>query len=163
MEESMGETDRIWDMLQRAYAGNAWHGPGLRELLLSVTAEQASARPVPKARTIWETARHLTACEDAVRRRLLGEPVGELPPDEDWPAVEDNSASAWARTLDEFESGHVRLREALARFPDQRLDDVVPGRDYPFYLMLHGVVEHELYHSGQIVVLMQAQGLTPRG
>lgn len=159
----MGETDRIWDMLQRAYAGNAWHGPALRELLQSVTAAQAAARPIPEARTIWETARHLTALEDAVTRRLGGQALGELPPDQDWPPVEDQSAAAWRRTLEEFEGGHRRLRKALSTFPESRLDDVVPGRDYPYYLMLHGVVEHELYHSGQIVVLMQAQGLTPRG
>jgi uncharacterized damage-inducible protein DinB len=29
--------------------------------------------------------------------------------------------------------------------------------------MIYGVVQHELYHSGQIVVLQQALGMTPLG
>jgi uncharacterized damage-inducible protein DinB len=159
----MSESARIWDMLQRAYAGNAWHGPALKELLESVDTEHAAARPVAGGRTIWEITDHLTACEDAVRRRLLGEPVDQTPPEAAWPEVGDVSAGAWRWSRQRFEDGHQALRDVLWGFPESRLDDVVPGRDYPFYLMLHGLGQHELYHAGQIVVLMQAQGLAPVG
>src|SRR6267378_3569421 len=39
----MKETDRIVDQLRRAYEGEAWHGPSVREVLEGVTASQASA------------------------------------------------------------------------------------------------------------------------
>lgn len=159
----MSESERIWDMLQRSYEGDVWHGPALKKLIQEVGAEQASARPVPKGKTIWEILRHVTVLEDVVRLRLLGEPIGELRPEQSWPAVADTSPAAWRRDREAFEQGHMRLREALSGFPDNRMDDVVPGRDYPFYLMLYGVVQHTLYHAGQIVVLMQALGLEPAG
>ena len=159
----MSETARIWDLLQRAYEGDVWHGPALRMLLESVGAAQATARPIAGAYTIWEQTVHVAAHEDAVRRRVEGEPIGELPPETSWPQVADTSTAAWHATLERFEAGHRRLREALWSFPDARLNYVVPGRDYPYYLMLYGVVQHALYHAGQIVLLMQAQGLEPRG
>ena len=159
----MSESGRIWDLLQRSYAGDVWHGPAFKELVEGVTAAQAAARPVPAGKTIWEILRHVTVLEDVVRLRLLGEPIGELSPEQSWPTVSDTSLAVWQRDRDAFERGHVRLREALWGFPDARMNDVVPGRDYPFYLMLHGVVQHTLYHAGQIVVLMQALGLQPRG
>jgi uncharacterized damage-inducible protein DinB len=140
-----------------------WHGPALRQLVQSVTAEQASARPVPGAHSIWEYVLHVTTYEDVVRRRLGGEPVGELPREQGWPAVADTSHDAWAATRQHFEQCHNRLREALWGFPDERLNDTVPGRDYPFYLMLYGIIQHDLYHAGQIVLLMEAQGLKPLG
>lgn len=157
------ETARMWDLLQRAYGGNVWHGPGLRELVESVTAKQAAAQPVPGARSIWQIVLHVTAYEDVVRRRMSGEHIEELPPEQGWPEVADTSARAWHDARECFETGHVRLREALGRFPEGMLDETVPGRDYPYYLMLYGVIQHALYHAGQIVVLTQAQGLNPRG
>jgi hypothetical protein len=40
--------------------------------------------------------------------------------------------------------------------PDKKLWEQVPGKEgahYTFYYMLHGVVQHELYHAGQIALL----------
>jgi len=45
---------------------------------------------------------------------------------------------------------------AVDDLPDSRLYEVVPGKTgkhYTFYYMLHGVVQHELYHAGQIALL----------
>ena len=42
----MSESKRIADQLHRAYAGAAWHGPALRQVLRGVSAKQASARPI---------------------------------------------------------------------------------------------------------------------
>jgi uncharacterized damage-inducible protein DinB len=159
----MSETGRIWDLLQRAYEGDAWHGPALRELLENVPPAKAPARPVPAAHTIWEIALHIAVYEGVVRRRIEGEPVGELSHEEEWPAVADTTPASWRRALQEFDEEHRRLREALSAFPDSRLADTVPGRDYPFYIMLYGVIQHDLYHAGQIALLMRAQGVEPKG
>ncbi len=159
----MGESDHIWDLLQRAYEGNVWHGAALRKLLAEVTPEQAAARPIPGAHTIWESALHVATYEDVIRRRLEGQRIGKLPSERGWPAVADTSHTAWRRTLDALDDGHRQLRQAIAEFPDTRLNETVPGRDYPFYLLLYGAVQHDLYHAGHIVALMQAQGLEPGG
>ena len=45
----------------------------------------------------------------------------------------------------------------IAALPEPRLRDQVPGKDYDFYFMLHGVVQHELYHAGQIAILKKAK------
>jgi hypothetical protein len=33
----------------------------------------------------------------------------------------------------------------------------VPGRNHSFFVMLHGVVQHGLYHAGQIAMLKKAK------
>ena len=158
----MSETGRIGDRLQRSYEGDAWHGPPLRELLEGVSAAQAAAKPVAGAHSIWEIALHIGVYEDVVRRRVEGEPVGELPEAEAWPKVGETSPAAWRGTLARFEEGHRRLWQALTGFPDARLPDTVPGHDFPFYIMLNGIIEHDLYHAGQIALLMRAQGIRPQ-
>lgn len=158
----MTEIDRILDQLTRAYAGPAWHGPALREVLTGVTATQAAARPLPDAHTIWELVLHITAWENAVRKALGGTPI-HVPDSENFPAISDASDAAWNDALEALESGHLALREAIRQTTEEALDakhvldDTVPGRTYSFYNLLHGVVQHDLYHAGQIALLKKAR------
>ena len=151
----MSETARISDQLRRAFSGEAWHGDSLLEILDGVTAAQASARPVPHAHTIWELVLHIAAWDGAVRRRLGGEAV-TLSDDQNFPPARDPSEFAWRNTMEHVRKVHDELVHAVSEFPDARLVEQVPGKQgvhYTYYYMLHGVVQHELYHAGQIALL----------
>ena len=151
----MSETARIADQLHRAFSGEAWHGDSLLEILSGVTAAQAAARPIPHAHTIWELVLHIAAWDGAVRRRLAGEAL-ELNDEQNFPPVKDTSESAWRKTLEYVRRVHDELVQAVSESPDTRLSEQVPGKQgahYNFYYLLHGVVQHELYHAGQIALL----------
>ena len=151
----MTEVERIVDQLRRAYEGEAWHGPSLRELLDRVAAAQAARRPLPQAHTIWELVLHIAAWESIVRRRLGGEAV-EATPEQDWPPVPDTGDAAWKKALDDLHRGHLALRQAIDTLTDEQLRQKVVGQKYSVYAMLHGVVQHDLYHAGQIALLKKA-------
>jgi uncharacterized damage-inducible protein DinB len=153
----MSETARIVDQLHRAYHGPAWHGPALGEILAGVTAEMAALRPLPGAHTIWEIVLHIAVWEVAVTRRLQGEEIPKLMPEQDWPAVHETNEAAWQRALDALLEAQVNLEARIARMEDARLSEKVLGaRPYSIYTMLHGVVQHNLYHAGQIALLKRA-------
>lgn len=152
----MTETHRINSQLKRAQEGQAWHGPSLQELLDGVTAEQATARPIPNAHSIWELVNHISAWEQIARRRLEGESEIEIPDDINFPPVTDASEAAWQATLQSFESSHRSLRESIKKIDDARLEDIAPGASYSIYVLLHGVIQHNLYHAGQIALLKKA-------
>ncbi len=148
----MNDIDFLADQLRRAHVGQAWHGPSLRETLSGVTAEMASARPIAGAHTIWELVLHVSAWLTAVGRRLAGESV-ELAGAEDWPVVEDASDAAWQKTLATLDRETNALEEAIARLPEGSLRKGVAGCNYSVRFMLEGVVQHHLYHAGQIALL----------
>lgn len=152
---TMRETERLADQLQRAHRGNAWHGPALDELLQDLTAAQAAARPLPQAHTIWEIVYHLTAWHDAVYRRLQGEAV-EPEGTADWPPVNDHSEGAWLEALAALQERQARLHAAILALRDGDLDLPVPDQPYTRYVMLHGLIQHDLYHAGQIALLRKA-------
>jgi uncharacterized damage-inducible protein DinB len=149
----MSETERIRDQLERAYAGNAWHGPSLRELLSDISAAKAATSPKVASHSIWQIVLHILAWEHVVLRRMAGETINDLPPEQDWPVVSDKSDGAWKQVLAQLAAIHEQLCEAIAKFPEARLSEKVPGQRYPFYGMLHGVIQHNLYHAGQIAIL----------
>jgi uncharacterized damage-inducible protein DinB len=153
----MSEIQRIEDQLRRAFEGNAWHGPAVRELLADVTAAKAAGRPIPSAHSIWEIALHMATWERVVHRRLQGETVANLPTEQDWPPVRDTSEAAWRQAVRDLEQANHDLRGAIVQSSETRLADMAPGKDHSVYVMLHGIIQHDLYHAGQIAVLKKAQ------
>lgn len=151
----MGEVERIVDQLRRAFEGDAWHGPSLKDLLVDVSAARAAARPISGAHSIAEIVAHITVWTDVVRRRLEGEWIASLPPEEDWPGAGPDEA-AWAEARGRLEDGERRLAEAVARVSEATLPEKTPEKDFSVYVMLHGAVQHALYHAGQIALLKRA-------
>ena len=149
----MSESARIAEQLRRAFDGEAWHGDALLEILEGVHAPAAAAKPIPGAHSIWELLLHIAAWDDAVRRRLDSENAIRLNDAENFPTVQDQTAAAWEKAVQHVVHAHRELVKAVEELPDARLTERVPGKDYDIRFMLHGVVQHELYHAGQIALL----------
>src|SRR6266550_3022074 len=153
----MTEIERILDQFKRAFEGEAWHGPSVREALQGVTAEQAQARPLASAHTIWELVHHIAVWENVGRRRLEGNRAAiDISSPEDWPPLGDTSAAGWEQSKAALNRNHEALREAIARVPESRLHEPILEGLSSTYVTLHGVIQHDIYHAGQIAMLKKA-------
>jgi uncharacterized damage-inducible protein DinB len=151
----------IADQLLRAFDGSAWHGHALLELLADVDAATAAAKPLRRVHNIWELVLHIAGWDRAVQRRLGGEKL-QLAAAENFPVVPKPTQANWRRTLKQLRNTHAALVKTVAALPDSRLRGRVPGKKYDFHFMLHGVMQHELYHAGQIAILRKALRRTRR-
>lgn len=157
------EAALIADQLRRAFEGSAWHGPALLELLAEVDAGTAAAKPLARVHSIWELLLHIAAWDGAVQRRIAGKKA-QLKGNQNFPLVPEPTEAAWRKAVADAERTHDELVKTVAALSDHRLRDIVPGKRYNFRHMLHGLVQHELYHAGQIAILKKARtsGLKPR-
>jgi uncharacterized damage-inducible protein DinB len=146
------ERDRILNQLERAFEGEAWHGPSVLEALEGITWEKALAKPIPEAHSIWELVLHITAWEEIVRRRLEGE-FPEVTDEMNFPRIQNPSAASWKAAQDELRAGHMRLRATAGRITDEMLDLKPSEKTSSRYVQLHGIIQHDLYHAGQISIL----------
>lgn len=151
----MTEVERIADQLHRAFAGEAWHGPAVVEILEGITAQQAAARTLHGAHSIWEITLHIAAWERAVLRRLQGDRA-ELPTEEDWPAATEADEQAWERAKEALRHNHDELRSAISLLDESRLAQPIIEGMSSVYVTLHGIIQHSLYHAGQIALLKKA-------
>ena len=46
----------------------------------------------------------------------------------------------------------------MARLDDDAMNSIVPNKKYTVYTLLTGVIEHNVYHAGQIALLKRAVG-----
>lgn len=158
----MSELDRIVDQLRRAMDGDAWYGPAVFAALDGISPEQARHRPIPEAHTAWEIALHMRSWNREVLRRLK-DGVAREPADGDWPEVPDATPENWRFTLQSLEQSLRELIAAVERFPAERLDEPLGAtRDRPlgsgvsYYVLLHGIVQHNLAHAAQISLLKKS-------
>ena len=156
----MSETARLADQVRRAYDGDAWHGDSVLEILNGVDAKIAAAHPIKNAHSIWELVLHITAWDGAILERIAGQRSLELEGEQNFPSVKDTSEAAWCKAIESAKHTHSELVKKVAAFPDSRLQDRVPGKTesyHDFFYTFSGIVQHELYHTGQIALLKKAQ------
>jgi len=156
IDDNSMETVYLANLIKRAVTGPMWHGAALNELLTGVTSEQAAARPIPGAHSIWEIVLHVTAWAEIARARIHGERLLEPPTEQDWPPVRGTSASDWSAAVDRLRESYRTLAHDVRHLEDIHLHEKIQGLDYSASNLLHGVVEHGTYHGGQIALLKKA-------
>ena len=146
--------------LRHMYEGPTWHGPSVREALEGVNARDAGARVLAGVHTIFEISHHLAAWVGEVERRLRGAEPGD-PQDGDFPGADTAvDESMWTSVRARLDARHHALIEAILAFQDSRLGERV-GSEHNAQLgtggsyrdMLRGLIEHDAYHAGQIVLI----------
>lgn len=134
-----------------------WHGGAtVLGCVRGVDADTAAWKPAPDRHSIWDLVLHIAYWRYAVRRRLTGEEKGGFPRSPaDWPAVpEPADEEAWARDRALLREGHRQLVAAVLAFDPARLDDNPEDESrYTFMELLSGIVQHDLYHTGQIQIM----------
>lgn len=153
----------IANAVRQMLEGPAWHGPSVCEAIEGVSAEEAAARIVPGVHTIYELVHHMAAWAGEVERRFRGMAPGEPPDGEFPPEGTEVSEETWSALRERITDRHTSLMEAVRSFPGSRLDDQLGellnaplGTGFTFRQIAQGLIEHDAYHAGQIVLLRRA-------
>jgi hypothetical protein len=148
----MSQLQRILTHYDNVLNGDPWHGDPIYRILEGISAEQAAARPLADRHTIWEIVMHMTFWEGVVTKRLAGLRAG-LVEELNFPGMPNATEANWQQTLDEFRSSNRSFREALTNLDPARLDELTAAGKRTYYGEAHGIIEHHLYHLGQIALL----------
>jgi uncharacterized damage-inducible protein DinB len=151
------ETSFLADQLERSFYGGAWHGLALSETLDGVDAAMAAEIPDGECHSLWQTVQHVRIWLDIARRRIEGEPgASELAPEADWPVTEEVSPAAWKEAKAALEHAHRGLHGTVRGMDDAELANPVVGSDPTVRGLLTGILQHNAYHGGQMVLLRRA-------
>jgi hypothetical protein len=148
----MTEVEKIIRLLNKSFDKGAWHGPTVREILAQVKNENVFNR-LPNTHSIIELVAHMTSWRNYVTRRILGDSEFTVSDELNFPTSTD-----WSKVMGDLEKSHSELIAALENFPAEKLSELVPAAShkYTFYTMLHGIIHHDLYHAGQIILINTA-------
>ena len=133
--------------MEKTFDGPAWHGPSVMEALKDVSQISASKK-ISGSHSIIELVLHMATWRDFATKRLSGDNLYEVSDTDNFPKT-----TYWTMALDKLRESQAKLLAALKTFPEDKLFTIVATRNYDFYTLLHGIIQHDIYHTGQIVLL----------
>jgi len=148
----MTETERLLRQYQMVLRGEAWHGDAIWKILDGISPECAACRPLADAHTIWEIVMHMTFWEGVGAKRLAGQRAG-LDEALNFPATPAVTEANWQQTLGQFRASNKEFGRALSKLDTARMDELSAAGKRSFYDEAHGVIQHDVYHAGQIALL----------
>jgi uncharacterized damage-inducible protein DinB len=147
----MTETDRIVRLLEKTFDKQPWYGCSINEILSRVNEQTASAKH-GQPHTIIELVLHMASWRKFTTHRLLGDAEFEVTDETNFPAL-----TTWADAVNTLHKSQEELVKAVKQFPVDRLNELVPSNrhKYTFYTLLHGIIQHDVYHLGQIALIQK--------
>jgi uncharacterized damage-inducible protein DinB len=146
----------IIEQLKEAYNGNPWFGRAVTELLAEVSEQTAYQKPAGQ-HSILELLWHMITWREFTINCLQPSPQMSLAYFEemDWRALDHNNKTLWKQGLEKLEETQAELITLLQDRTDELLEKKVAERDYNFRKVLYGIVQHDIYHIGQIAYLQK--------
>jgi uncharacterized damage-inducible protein DinB len=144
------QIQRIADAYRAVTIKGAWYGPTVAELLAKISPELATTPPIPGAHSISELLQHLLLWNERIRNTSESHPMPRWEAEKEWaePAI------PWKELVARWKESRDLLEERIRDFPIEDLAKQVPGRNYPYETMFHGILQHAIYHSGQMAMVL---------
>ena len=70
-----------------------------------------------------------------------------------FPAMPEATEENWQAALNGFRESNQRFRAALSALDPSLLDQLSARRKRTYYQEAHGLIDHHVYHAGQIALL----------
>ncbi|WP_243860413.1 DinB family protein [Flavobacterium poyangense] len=148
----MLESKRVSNLYQSIYNGDPWLEVTLENTLKNVSAAQAYRKINPNLNTIWEIVNHLIQWRRNILKRVQGETI--TTPDHNYfVPVLDSSEAAWEQSLQNLAKSQELWNSFLNTFDDANFEKIYPTNNHTYYEHIHGIIQHDVYHLGQIVIL----------
>lgn len=149
----MSEIERIARLLQQTFEGAPYYGPSVLDTLIGIDADVAIRKPRWSAHSIWQIVAHLTAELDYALAVIRGSAGTWIEGETTWPDIIDTSEAAWQNAVKDLKRANRALVRAVKQLDDALLDEQPIRVRGPYYLMLHGTIQHSIFHAGQISLL----------
>ena len=150
----MEEPKRILTLFENLYNGDPWLDVTLMGTLENITAEKAAEKKIADRNSIWEITNHIIEWRKNVLQRVHGKTL-KTPQHNYFLPVEDTSAAAWKNTIEKLRASEKEWEAFLNQMKSSDLETVHPMNGHTHYEHIHGIIQHDAYHLGQIVMLVK--------
>lgn len=149
----MNEQELILTALDDAWETSVWTKP-FRRAVEGVSVAEANWHPNEGAHSIAEIVNHVAYWKQYCAQMLTTQtiedllprpPVGEAPP----------GMPGWPQAAENLRQQHRVLRAAVAALQPEQLTQRFPLTNMTLERVLMGLIAHDAYHAGQILLLRQ--------
>jgi uncharacterized damage-inducible protein DinB len=133
---------------ESVYNGDPWYGDSVKSISALIKVEENS-------HSIAELVSHMIAWREFLLKRLHRDKDFDVDQEDsfDWKRIDKNERTAWKSLLNTLEKNQKEILSALEKLDNNFLNLPVSKRKYNMNYLIEGIIQHDLYHAGQISLL----------
>ena len=150
----MNKSETLAKRIEEVIYDQPWHGNNLETTMMQVTAKESVIRILGQ-HNIAELVYHMIQWKKFVIQKTFGDKSFDIIHNspEDWKTIDQLTQGEWETLKFEFLEVTAELVQGLENFGQSTFSKPVPGRDYTYDHLLHGIVDHDIYQQGQISLI----------
>ena len=139
--------------LNENFSGEPWFGRNIQAILKEINEDIASQKPNGQ-HSILELLYHMINWRLFTINRLEKSTATVKSFEEnDWQVLDHQDISLWQKGIDQLNDTQQRLLNLINTMKDEDLQSPVHERDYENRTLINGIIQHDIYHLGQIAYI----------
>jgi uncharacterized damage-inducible protein DinB len=141
--------------LNEIQEGSLWFDQCFKEKINKLSDAEALNRPIPQVHSVAEHISHILEWRKECMLRFKGQSTDLMNSADDWKDNITLSKIGWTNLKKHFFESTVTLINALENQDDSYLETKFIDTDYNFHYLIEGIIQHDLYHLGQIGITIK--------
>jgi len=152
--------ENIIQQLLEIQNGKLWMGSNYTRQLSKIDEQNAFIRPIENLHSVAEIISHLTLWrKETILKIKIGKGSKTDDCEENWLNNEKLKIKGWEKIKLEYDNSLTELIALLKEKDDTFLRELYYDTDfkgdYPYSFVLHGILHHDIYHLGQIGIIIK--------
>jgi uncharacterized damage-inducible protein DinB len=152
----MQSEPKYWiDQFKSIYDGPNWIGDSVASVIKNLPSKIAFQKPPGKRHSIAEILKHMMVWKYLLVNRLSGDNIYDVDQEEsfDTSLYGEEGDDAFRKLLSDTDDCQRELISLLEKVSPDVLQSDVALRNYNMQYLVNGVLQHDIYHLGQIAFL----------
>ena len=154
------QTQALIKSFEDTLSGQPWFGRAVYEILGEADESKLYTKPNGTEHSMIDLLWHMNTWAEFVLGSLEKRSAEDMKAIEanDWREIDLNTHT-WKKGLEQLKATHNRILEILKqKTDDDFLAEIVPLRKFNFRYMLNGLIQHNIYHLGQVAYVKKMLG-----
>ncbi len=135
--------------------GSLWFDQCFKDKIDSLTDEEAHTQPMPNIHSVAEHVSHMLEWRKECVLRFNGSKTDLMNSPADWKNNTELQKYGWANLKNALYESRLELIELFTHQDDTYLETKFQDTEYNFHYLIEGIIQHDLYHLGQIGVTIK--------
>ncbi|HEY5825214.1 MAG TPA: DinB family protein [Cyclobacteriaceae bacterium] len=147
--------DDIIRQLNEIQEGSLWFDQCFKDKIGKLSDEVALTSPLPGIHSVAEHVSHMLEWRKECVLRFKGLKRELMNSSEDWKDNAELSKFGWVNLKNALYDSRLELIDLFTNQDDTYLETKFLDTEYNFHYLIEGIIQHDLYHLGQIGVTLK--------
>ena len=149
-----GNIKKLIFQFENVFTGIPYFGAPLLTAIGNITYDKSN-NSINNGNTIAQILKHIITWRNYAIEHVKGNSEYDIKigSDTDWSRITINNQQEWEDLIQLFKDSQTTIIQLVNNKQDDWLSSKLKGKEFSFNYMLKGIIQHDIYHFGQINLL----------